>query len=403
MSDHHHPSDVTPFRWFLAARFVSFLGTSMSTVALAFGVLGASGRAADLGIVMAANIGPSLALLLVGGAVADRFSRRTVLVVVNLGAGVAQAGVAAVLLTGHYSLVAVSALALVNGSMESLASPALRGIVPDLVAADGLRGANSALAATRNATRIFGPVLAGVISAASGGGWAIAADALSFLVAAALLAKLPAATRASTARGSLLPDIRDGWREFRARRWVWTAALAFCVFNLANVGAWQVLGPTLTGPVAWGIVLSVRAVGLLVMSLLMSRISPRHPLRVGALVTATCGFPLVALGLDAAVPVLAACAFVAALGSATWGVVWDTALQQHVPGDVLARVASYDDLLSFASIPLGLLLVGPAATAWGAETVALVCGAVCVASVLAPLTVRSFRDLTARPPATVGG
>jgi MFS family permease len=394
---------VTPFRWFLAARLVSFLGTSMSTVALAFGVLGASGRTSDLGIAMAANIGPSLLLLLVGGAVADRFSRRSVLVVANLGAGLAQAGVAAVLLTGHYSLVAIAVLALANGSMRSFASPALRGIVPDLVPADDLRRANSALASSQNATRIFGPVLAGVIAAAASGGWAIAADALSFLVAAAFLTRLPATARASTGRGSLLPDIRHGWREFRARRWVWTTALAFCVFNLANVGAWQVLGPVLTGPVAWGLVLSVRAVGLLLMSLLMSRISPRHPLRVGALVVATGGLPLVALGLDAAIPVLAACAFVAALGSAVWGVVWDTALGQHVPGDVLARVASYDDLLSFASIPLGLLLVGPAATVWGAGTVTLVCGIVVAASSLAPLTVRSFRDLPARPPVTVGG
>jgi hypothetical protein len=70
---------------------------------------------------------------------------------------------------------------------------------------------------------------------------------------------------------------------------------------------------------------------------------------------------------------------------------------------VLARVASYDDLLSFVAIPFSLLLVGPAATAWGAGPVTLVCGVVVAASSLAPLTVRSFRDLTARPPATVGG
>ncbi|MEO6090427.1 MAG: MFS transporter [Umezawaea sp.] len=392
---------MTPFRWFLAARSVSFLGTSMSTVALAFGVLGASGQAADLGIVLAANIGPSLVLLLVGGAVADRFSRRTVLVVANLGAGLAQAGVAAVLMTGRYSLLAVSVLALVNGSMKSFTSPALRGIVPDLVAPDDLRRANSVLASTQNGARILGPVLAGVIAAAANGGWAIAVDALSFLLAAVFLTRLPATARASTARGSLLPDIRDGWREFRSRRWVWTASLAFCVFNLANVGAWQVLGPSLTGPAAWGLVLSVRAAGLLVMSLLMSRISPRRPLRFGALLAATGGFPLVALGTGAAFPVLAACAFVAALGFAAWGVLWDTTFQQHVPGDVLSRVASYDDPLSFGSIPLGLLLVGPAAAAWGAETVALVCGIVVAASSLAPLTARSFRDLPARPPVAV--
>ncbi|HWO65874.1 MAG TPA: MFS transporter [Umezawaea sp.] len=387
---------MTAFRTFLAARAVSYLGSSMSAVALAFGVLGASGRPADLGIVLAASFGPHLALLLVGGAVADRFPRRAVLVVANLGAGLAQAGVAAVLLTGRYSLLVVSVLALVNGVLESFASPALRGIVPELVPPAEVRRANSLLASTRHGTRIAGPAVAGVIASVSNGGWAIAVDALTFLVAAAFLTRLPA-TPGSAGSGSLLPDIRDGWREFRSRRWVWTAALAFCVFNLANVGAWQVLGPALTGPAAWGLVLSVRAVGLLVMSLLMYRVSPPHPLRTGALIAATGGFPLVALGVDAPLPALVGCAFVGAMGFATWGVVWDTALQQHVPAGVLSRVASYDDLLSFGSIPLSLLLVGPAAAAWGPEAVALVCGVVCALSSVAPLVVREFRDLRARP------
>ncbi|HEX6339871.1 MFS transporter [Umezawaea sp.] len=382
------------FHTFLVARTVSHLGTSMSTVALAFGVLGASGRPSDLGIVLAASFGPHLALLLVGGAVADRFSRRTVLVVANLVAGLAQAGVAAVLLTGRYSLLVVSALALVNGVAESFASPALRGIVPDLVPPADLHRANSLLASARHAARIVGPAAAGVVAAVANGGWAIAVDALSFLVAAALLTRLPA--RRSPAGGSLLPDLRDGWHEFRSRRWVWTAALWFSLFNLANVGAWQVLGPALTGPVAWGVVLSVRAVGLLAMSLVLYRLAPRRPLRTGALAAATGALPLLALGTGAPVPALVACAFLSALGFATWGVLWDTALQRHVPAGVLSRVASYDDLLSFAAIPLSLLLVGPAAAVWGAGPVTLVCGVVCAVSAVAPLTVREFRDFPAR-------
>jgi MFS family permease len=376
----------------------------MSSVALAFGVLDASGGAADLGIVLAANIGPGLLLLLVGGAVADRFSRRTVLVIANLGAGLAQAGVAAVLLTGNYSLLLVSCLALVNGVMEAFASPALRGIVPELVPPADLQRANSLLASTRNATRIFGPVIAGVVAAAFGGGWAIAADALSFLIAAAFLARLPA-SRVPAARGSLLPDIRDGWREFRSTPWVWSTALSFCLVNLVNVGPWQVLGPLLTkehsGEAAWGLVLGVRAIGLLAMSALMYRLVLSRPLRAGALAGAIGGLPLIALGIHADLPVLMACAFVGALGFALSGITWDTALQQHVPRDVLSRVSSYDDLLSFSSIPLGLLLVGPAAAKWGAETVTLVCGIAFVVAALVPLAVRSVRDLPAVVPKSV--
>ncbi|MFD9735770.1 MFS transporter [Umezawaea sp. NPDC059074] len=388
-----------PFRVFLAARSVSLLGSSMSSVALALGVLGATGRATDLGVVMAAGIGPQLVVLLVGGAAADRFSRKTLLVHANLGAGLTQAGVAVVLLTGGFDLLLVSLLALAHGVLEAFASPALRGIVPELVAPADLHRANAALSLSRNTTRIAGPALAGVITAATNGGWAVAADALSFLVAAALLSRLPSTARVSGARGSLLPDIRAGWHEFRAIRWMWTMALAFFVVNLANVGPWQVLGPALTardhGGAAWGLVLSVRAVGMVATGLLMYRLAPRRPLRTGAMASTLGALPLFALGTGADLPVLLVCAVLSAIGFTVSGVTWDTAVQGNIRPDVLSRVSSYDDLLSFASIPLGLLLVGPAAEHWGARTVALVGGIAFVIASLAPLLTRSVRGLTA--------
>ncbi|WP_328612118.1 MFS transporter [Amycolatopsis sp. NBC_00345] len=119
-----------------------------------------------------------------------------------------------------------------------------------------MQRANSALSLSRNAVRIAGPALAGLIAAAANGAWAVAADALSFLIAAAFLSRLPRSARVSGARGSLRPDLRTGWREFRSTRWVWTMALSYFVINLANVGPWQVLGPALTagrsGGAAWG-------------------------------------------------------------------------------------------------------------------------------------------------------
>lgn len=76
----------------------------MAPVALAFAVLNASGRTGDLGIVLAAHMVPLLGFLLVGGTTADRVSRRTVLIAANPGSGLTQAMVAALLLSGHYSL-----------------------------------------------------------------------------------------------------------------------------------------------------------------------------------------------------------------------------------------------------------------------------------------------------------
>lgn len=191
------PLTHTGFRVFLAARLVSLLGSSMAPVALAFAVLDASGSAGDLGVVLAAHMLPLLALLLVGGAVADRFPRRTVLVAANLGSALTQGAVAALLLTGHYSLPAVAGLELLNGALAAFTTPALRGVLPQLVDKSQLRQANSALATTRNLTKILGPGLGGLLVVAAGSGPAIAFDAATYLIAAGLFLRLPLAGTAS--------------------------------------------------------------------------------------------------------------------------------------------------------------------------------------------------------------
>jgi hypothetical protein len=174
-------------------------------------------------------------------------------------------------------------------------------------------------------------------------------------------------------------------------------ALSFCALNLVNVGPWQILGPTLTkersGEAAWGLVLSVRAIGLLAMSVPMYRLILRHPLRSGNLLGVLGALPLLALGLGLAAPWLMACAFVGALGFTVAGIAWDTSLQQHVPRETLSRIASFDDLLSFAAIPVSELLVGPAAAQFGGRNVALWCGVAYALVTLAPLAARSVRDL----------
>lgn len=389
-----------PFRGFYLGRLVSLLGSSMTPVALALAVLSASGRATDLGVVLAAQLVPKLALLLLGGAVADRLPRRTVLVVANLGAGLTQGAVAVVLISGHYGLPLLAGIELVNGALEAFALPALRGILPELVPPAELHRANAALALAANAAKVLGPTAAGVVAATVGGGWAIALDAVSFLAAATLLARLRLTTRpAAATRQGLLGDLRDGWRVFRGIRWVWVTTVAFFVINLVNTGPWQILGPLLTsehsGPAAWGLVLSARAVGLLLMSLVLGRIAPRKPLLAGHIAGAAGGLGLIGIGLGLPGPGVMVCAFVAGLAFTTLGVTSDTALQHHVPHEALSRVGAYSDLLSYAAIPAGQLLVGPAVEGWGGAPVALCCGLAFAVASLAPLAVRDVRQLPA--------
>ena len=408
------------FRFFFTGQTVSLLGTAMSPVALAFAVLDAShDKAGDLGVVLTAHMIPMLVFLLIGGATADRFARRTVLVWANLGSGLTQGAVAALLLTGHYSLILVALLELLNGVLAAFTTPALRGFVPELVERHQIQQANALLSSMRNATKIFGPSLSGVLVVAIGSGPAIAFDAATYLFAAICLRQLsstspptaisgptvasqPIATNAvkppTPPKTAILTDIGEGWRQFRGFRWVWTVSATFCLMNLVQTGTWQILGPDLTkrtsGAAAWGFVLSARGVGLLLMSTLLTRLTIRHFLAAGQLMSVLIAVPLLVLGAGLHAPYLIAAAFIAGLGSAVASVSWDTSLQEHVPPQALSRVCSFDDLLSYAAIPVGQISVGPLASAFGGFRVATVAGVIYVGAAFFPLAFKPVRQLT---------
>lgn len=369
----------------------------MAPVALAFAVLDASDHPADLGVVLAANLVPHLLLLLVGGATADRFSRRTVLVTANVGSALTQGAVAVILLTGNYSLALVAGLEFANGALAAFTTPALRGVVPELVTSGQLQKANALLGSARNATRIIGPTTAGVVVAAAGSGQAIAFDAITFVIAAGCLLRLPASKTTTAARTPLGRDIREGASYFRSVRWLWPVSLAFFVVNLVQTGPWQILAPQLVsqhgGPQVWGLVLSARAVGLLVMSVVMYRLVIRHALRITVLGGAVAAVPLLSLGLGLPTSGLIVAAVLGGACASASAITWDSTLQEHIPHNKLSRVASIDDLLSYAAIPVGQLAAGPLAATIGAPTVCLASALVCIAATSAALLNRSVRDL----------
>ncbi|GAA0528166.1 MFS transporter [Paractinoplanes ferrugineus] len=384
------------FGWFFAGRTIDMFGSSMTTVALSLAVLQASGQATDLGIVLAANVVPMLALLLLGGVLADRMSRRSLLIAANTVSAAAIGGVAVMLFTDRYHLPVIAALSLVAGAASAFASPALRGIVPDLVAETDLQRANALLASSGHAVRIIAPTAAGLLTATAGGGWALAVDAGSYLLTSVLFLRLPAISRMPVAVPGIGRELLAGWRIFRSLHWVVLASVSFAVVNAVNVGPWNVLGPMLVsangGPLGWGAVLSVRAAGLLLMSIVAVRLVFRRPLRTGRLFGVLPALPLLALGFTGEPWIVAAAAFAGGLGFTISAITWDTALQTRVPREALSRVSAFDDLFSFIAIPLSQLATGPLAAALGAGQLALLCGVAYAIAALVPLLSRETRQ-----------
>ena len=344
----------------------------MVAVALAFAVLEIGGSAAEVGLVLGSATLPLVASVLVGGVVADRLSRRTVMVAADLVRAGTQGAMAALLIAGVAEVWTLAALAAVTGVATGFFGPASTALLPEVVAPEDLQPANALRSSAASGAEVLGPLLAGVLVALAGAGWAIGVDALTFALSAACLLAMRIRDRPAAEPSTFLADLREGWDAFRSRRWVWTFVAYFAVAN-ALWGAWSALGPVvadreLGGAAAWGTVLAAIGVGALLGSALAIRLAPSRPLLFVLAMEGLFAAPLAFLAAGAPVPVLAFGAFLSGVGMMLGMSVWESTLQREVPAESLARVSSYDHFGSFAFYPLGVAVWGPVASLIGVGT-----------------------------------
>ncbi|MEU8528186.1 MFS transporter [Streptomyces sp. NPDC048629] len=386
-----HPLRTRDFRLFFAGRTLSLLGDAAIPAALALAVLKATGSTSALALVLACAVVPKLLLLPLGGVAGDRFDARTIALTTDLVRCATQLLVGAQLLSGHPTLWVIAAAEVVGGAAGAFAMPTGAPLVKGTVATASLHAANAALGIAQSATRLGGPLLGGTLVLTVGAGWAFVLDAASFAVSAALLTAVRV-VRVPVPRSTLRADLREGWQEVRTRDWYWTSLIGHSAWNGA-AAVLLTLGPAIAvaqlgGEATWVVFLWVGSVGLLLGSLVAGRARPRRPVLVANLGLATYALPLVLLALPAPAPVTIAAYGIAQAGLGFLSPVWETAVQRAVPAHALARVTSYDWLLSLAAMPLGYVLAPLAAAAWGPEVPLLVAavavGGCCLGTALVP-------------------
>jgi len=396
------------FRLLWLGRVSSAIGDALVPVALTFAVLSINRSAAALGAVLAAFGLSRIAFTLAGGVVADRFSRRTVMLTSDIVRGAVHAFTAAMLLTHHMTIPLFVVTEAVFGTASAFFGPAADGLVPQTIDPDQLQPANALLGISRNTMNVFGPTLSGLIVAVAGAGYVFAIDAASFAVSALFLVPLHVDGPIRAARTRLATELREGFREVTSRPWVRVPLAAFAISNIA-FASFIVLGPLIFldhfahAKTAWGLVSTFGSIGAIVGALLSVRIRPTHPLSAAFVASTLIAVPIAALSGPLPVAVIAV-AWAFGMGAValanTW---WETTLQRRIPEHVYSRVRSYDILVSFVFMPVGLLAFGPIGDAFGYEPTLLVAAGIAavtnVAVALSP-AVRAGDVSAAAAPAT---
>jgi MFS family permease len=367
-------STAADFRRLLAGRTVSTIGDGVAQVAIAFAVLQLTNSATAIGIVLAARLIPLIALMLVSGAWADRYSRRMLMVVSDGICCATQALLAGLLVTGHATLAVVAILYAIYGAGTALFRPASTGLVPRLVPRELLQKANASLGLSMSLGTIAGPILGGLVVAAARPAWGIALDAFSFLVSGLLLAAIRSGSTGRATGGHLGRELAAGWREFRRRRWLVVSVVYFALYQMVAIGPLYVLGPLVasnhySGAVSWGALLTAAGVGSLAGGTLAYKRPVRRPLRSTYHALLLTPAVLVALAAVAPFPLLAGAMFTFGGALAYGTALWSTSMQQNIPDEMLSRLTAYDWLGSTALRPLGFAIAGPAAGAVGADVV----------------------------------
>lgn len=409
-----HPLRLPAFRLLFAGRTLSAVGDAVVPAALAIAISRATGSASALALVLGCAMVPRLLLLPLGGVVADRFDARIVALVTDAVRCTAQllVGLQLVSEAPHLATIAIAETA--GGIASAFAMPttaplvkgaASSGVVAGAssgtAAGDGGAGvllrANSLMASATNATRLAGPAVAGALIFTAGPGWAFLLDAASFAASAALLAvmRLP---RTVSPHSSLRADLVEGWSEVCARDWYWTSLIAHAVWN-GTAAVFATLGPIVLherhADGVWVATLEAGSVGLLLGSLVASRARLRRPVLTGNVGLASYALPLLALGAHAPGWLLVASYGVALAALGFLNPVWETYVYASVPAGVLARVTSYDWLLSLAAMPLGYALAPVAERAFGAGVPLYVSAGLVAAACVGTVAVPGVRNAVA--------
>lgn len=354
------------YRLWFYGQITSLFGTWMQTTAQGFLVYELTRSPAFLGyLTFAAGI-PSWLFMLVAGVVADRTSRRNLLVITQTSMMILAFILAALTFTGVVQPWHVLVLAFLLGIANAFDAPARLALAPELVDRQDLTNAIALNATMFNTATILGPTIGSIVYAAFGPGWCFTINGISFIavIIALWLMKLPKLTRPVQHRSSALKEIQQGFRYTFAQPTILTLmgiVLMITTFGFSFVPllpAWAV--EVLGGDVRTnGLLHSARGVGALIGALGIASLG-RFNYRGKLLSIGLFLFPILLLIFSFLRWLPTSLLALAGAGAALVLVMnlANSLVQTSTEDDLRGRVTSIYTLTFFGFLPLGSLIIG---------------------------------------------
>lgn len=395
-----------PFALLWVGQTASRFGDALYGVALAWWVLEQTGSATAMGTALICTYSPMVLFLLVGGVVVDRLPRLPIMLISDLLSGLVVAGVALLAATDQLAVWHIYVASLCFGTASAFFEPAYTAAVPDLVPVDALPSANAATLVGHRLATVVGPAAGAFLVSLGGTPVAFAANAVSFFLSAACVLPLLTGTRSASpvavgrVRRGVWRDLGDGVRVVLASPWLWVTIAIASLGNITYGGPLAVALPFLirehlaAGVGLLGVVYSATSVGTILGALWLGRSQRLHHrglLAYGA--WGMGGLMVLLLGLPIGIGGVLGAALVIGVTGAAFGLVWTVTLQELVPRTALGRVASIDQLGSFALLPVGYWLTGWATDRLGPAPVFVVGGALTLGLMLVGLAHPAVRRL----------
>jgi DHA3 family tetracycline resistance protein-like MFS transporter len=387
------------FGLLLLGQTVSNFGNTFFLIALPFQLIALGATPVQLGVAVTMAGLSTLLFLLLGGAIADRASRRRIILTSDAVGAVVTTAIAALALTAQLRIEHLYLAALVLGGAFAFRFPAYTAIVTELVPADLLTEANAARTLGMALGRTGGPIAAGIVVAYFGTPLAFGIDALTFVFSfLAFFAAHPTARPASS--GLPIPkQVREGISFVAATRWLWMALLALTFINLAYGGQIGVMTPLLVrdtlhaGAATFGAVTAAFGLGRVVGGFLLPQLHIARP-GVGMYVFEAIG-GLATLGIGLIVWLPATFALMALMGLAlsSSDTLFDTLIQRNVPRELLGRVTSVNFLIGSLFVPLSPLFAAALIDVFGPATTFVVAGVWAAGIALLLLVISPIREL----------